>query len=94
MDGVRRKWARVGVMVRPWGDLHISGTLKVWGEPHGEDYFTVDSNDVGVVVGSVRWCGTQYYQVLWGCGVGWVHGGMLEVVSESSQFLNCDVKDI
>lgn len=71
-------------MVRPWGDLHISGTLKVWGAPHGEEFFNVDSVDVGVVTGGVRWCGTQYYQVVWGCGVGWVHGGMLEVLDEEN----------
>jgi len=72
----------MGTLVRPWGDLHIGGTLKVWGMPHGEEYFNVDSLDVGVVVGAVLWCGTQYYQVVWRCGVGWVHGGMLEALDE------------
>ncbi len=81
----RRSKVTMGALVRPWGDLHIGGTLRAWGVPHGPAYFNVDSLDVGAVVGAVLWCGTQYYQVVWSRGVGWVHGGMLEVVSESPE---------
>lgn len=70
--------------MRPWGDLHIGGTLRAWGVPHGPAYFNVDSLDVGVVVGAVLWCGTQYCQVAWSRGVGWVHAEMLEVLDEKS----------
>lgn len=77
---------RVGALVRPWGDLHIGGTVRAWGCPtDGDSYFNVDSRDVGAVVGCLLWCGTQYYRVAWARGVGWVHGGMLEEVSGRSE---------